>query len=46
MWSKSDFQCYSTMMWNPILFAIYFGKMDIVRMLLNEYCHNFIMGIR
>lgn len=37
---------YDVGMWNPILFAIYYQKIDIVRMFLTDYCHNFILGIR
>ena len=37
---------YDAKMWNPILFAIYYQKSDLVRMFLTDYCHNFILGIR
>ena len=37
---------YDTSMWNPILFAIYYKRTDIVIMMLREYSQNIIMSIR
>ena len=37
---------YNTKMWNPILFAIYFQRIDIAKMLMQDYTFNFIMVMR
>jgi hypothetical protein len=31
-------------MWNPIAFAIYFEKLSIAKMLLEDYTHNVILA--
>jgi len=33
-------------MWNPILFAIYYQRTEIVKLLLDHYSANFTMAIR
>jgi len=37
---------YETRLWNPVLYAIYRKKTDIVQMLLSDFSHNFIMSQR
>ena len=37
---------YDTSLWNPILYAIYFQRIEILRLLMNEYNTNFILALR
>ena len=41
-----DLTQYNLSMWNPVLFAIYFRRIEIVRYLLEEHSYNLILSIR
>ena len=34
---------YDCAFWNPVLFGIYFGRLDIVKFLVENYVRNFVM---
>lgn len=37
---------YDTSQWNPVLYAIYYQRLDILKMLLENYTINMTMAIR
>ena len=43
---KNDAPNYDTTQWNPVLYAIYYQRTDIVKMLMEHYVINFTLAIR
>jgi hypothetical protein len=37
---------YDTTLWNPVLFAIYYQRLDIVKYFMEELVANFILAMR
>lgn len=37
---------YDTLLWNPVLYAIYYSRVEILRELMTDYVANFILAIR
>ena len=37
---------YDTSMWNPIHYAIYYQRLDILKLLLNQFTANILIGMR
>jgi hypothetical protein len=43
---EQDSVSYECAFWNPVLFGIYFKRLDIVKFLIENYVKNFVMAIR
>ena len=37
---------YDTSMWNPVTFAIYYQRIDIVKLFIEQYVANIILAMR
>lgn len=37
---------YSSRLWNPLLYAIYIQKLEVAKVLLEEYCQNVTISLR
>jgi hypothetical protein len=37
---------YDTSLWNPVLFAIYFQRIEIVKYFMEEQVTNFVIALR